>query len=81
MKVGKVYEVMPLFQVSILCDTKAGFAFYGKFIGYDSYGKCVFESDGKYIGYWEAGTRDNIFDTAKIIEIDDGIYQDNKRTR
>jgi hypothetical protein len=69
MKIGDVYEVIPMFQITIESLGIISGGFYGRFIGYDSSGKCVFEVDGKYRGYWEAGTRDSIFDTAKMVPL------------
>jgi hypothetical protein len=69
MEIGKVYEVIPMFQVTIGSLGIVSGGFYGRFIGYDSSGKCVFETDRQYRGYWEAGTRDSIFDTATIVPL------------
>ena len=73
MEIGKVYEVIPMFQITIESLGIISGGFYGRFIGYDSSGRCVFEQDGKYRGYWETGTRDSIFDTAKILPLSNGL--------
>jgi hypothetical protein len=73
MEIGDVYEVTPMFQVTINGAYNAIGAFYGRFIGYDSSGKCVFETDRQYRGYWEAGTRDSIFDTATIVALKEAL--------
>ena len=69
MKIGDVYEVIPLLQITVGNFGVVSSGFYGRFIGYDSSGKCVFEHDGKYRGYWEAGEDRDVMQKANIIPL------------
>jgi hypothetical protein len=64
MKIGDVYEITPMVRLAF-GSIHAG-PFYGKFIGRDSADKCVFDVDGKYVGYFEAASGRNLFESARI---------------